>query len=108
MKNYIIKYIIAAILFLPVSQLVFAQHRISGTVKNNNGEAIPFASISLKANGEGTKTDSAGVFNLPTTAKGKQVLLVTSVGYKPLKKEITIADSSVYLDLILLQSDAQS
>jgi vitamin B12 transporter len=108
MKQHGIKYIFINFLFLGMSQLVFAQHRISGTVKNNNGEAISFASVSLKANGTGTKTDSAGIFNLPTTARGRQVLQVTSVGYKSFKKEIIMADSSIYLDIVLLPSDAQS
>jgi len=108
MKIHIIKYITVAFLFLLAPRFVFSQHRISGTVKNNNGEAIPFASISLKATGEGTKTDTAGTFNLPTNAKGKQLLIVTSVGYKTFKQEVALADSSIYLDIVLQQSDAQS
>ncbi|WPU92694.1 TonB-dependent receptor [Mucilaginibacter sabulilitoris] len=107
MKNNVIKHIILALVPLLISQLVFAQQRISGVVKNNIGDAIPFAGISIKSSGEGTKTDSAGKFSILTKATGKQILLVTSVGYKSLRKEITIADSAISLDLVM-EPNAQS
>jgi vitamin B12 transporter len=107
MKSKTLKYSIVILLLLQIPLLVFAQHRISGTVKNNTDEAIPFAGVSLRSTSEGTKTDSAGNFSLQTKAKGKQLLQVTSVGYRSLKKEIIIADSSIYLDLVL-ESNAQS
>lgn len=93
--------------FFSVCRFALAQKIISGTVKSESGEPVPFAAISLVKTGEGTKSDSTGIFSLITTAKGPQVLRVTSVGYKPFENKIVIADSAIHLDIVL-QSKAHS
>jgi hypothetical protein len=75
-----------ALLLMLLSSIAEAQQMISGTVKNDKGIAVPSASVSI--NGTGTQTDSAGYFNVAITGRGKKILTVSCIGYRPLKKEI--------------------
>ncbi|NNM15196.1 MAG: TonB-dependent receptor [Bacteroidia bacterium] len=61
---------------------------INGTVKNNSGQPLSFASIIVKGTSVGTTTDFNGKFslNIPTDAK---VLVVNYVGYE--RTEVDIA-----------------
>lgn len=98
MKTNFIQYLFT-VLFFMVSSIAVGQYRISGIVKNEKGNAIPFASVSLDQKGQGTKTDSIGKFRLDDL-KGNQTLLVSSIGYKLFKKEVRL-DSSIELEIIL-------
>ncbi|HJP64608.1 MAG TPA: TonB-dependent receptor [Mucilaginibacter sp.] len=99
-----LKGVLIIFLLLSVCRFAFAQNTISGTVKSDKGEPVPSAAVRLVKTAEGTKTDSSGVFSFTTTAKGVQMLVISSVGYKQLKKDILIADSAIHLDIVL-QSD---
>jgi len=101
METNSIKYCIATFLSLALFQWAGAQQRISGTVRDKNGEVIPSAAVVLSPGGEATRTDSAGHFSLQTMAKGKASLLFTSIGYKPLRKEILLTEPALQLDIIL-------
>lgn len=102
MKYLVCIYLVPA--FLLLGHFASAQHIITGTVKNDKGDAVPFASVAL--HGQGTRTDSAGNFLLAATVKGKQVLAVSSVGYLTLRKELLLTDSLLQLTLVL-QPDAR-
>jgi len=72
-------FLTALVLF--VSVLSFAQNvAVKGTVTDEKGEAIPFATIQIKGTMEGTATDVDGNYSIkvPTNA----VLVFSSVGYK--------------------------
>src|SRR5690606_11010486 len=79
---------ITLVLFLMgLSHVVVAQDSstLSGQVKETNGTGLPYANISLvKADdGElitGAVSDEQGKFTLSTTASGKAVLSVSSIG----------------------------
>ncbi len=79
---------ITLVLFLMGMSHVVAQDNstLSGQVKETNGENLPFANIALiKAdNGElitGAVSDDQGKFSLSTTASGKAVLSISSIGF---------------------------
>lgn len=76
MKNSIL-----IILFLIVLQHTFAQTTITGTVTTNKKETVPGANIILQDTYDGTTSDIDGNFTFTTTETGKQILLVTFVGY---------------------------
>src|ERR1700681_1481903 len=60
----------------------FAQNRLlKGKVTDEHGKPLVGASINIKNTTASTSTDSAGNFQLPLTAKGKPVLVVSFVGY---------------------------
>lgn len=78
-----------------------AQNRtVSGTLKDDNGNAVPNASIVAKGTSVGTSSDATGKFSLsvPSTAK---TLVVTGIGYDP--QEISIG-SKTNFDISLKSS----
>ena len=56
-----------------------AQHTVHGTVVDGDGAGVPFASL-MRANGEGTTTDVAGVFRLDVGAESEAVT-VSALGF---------------------------
>lgn len=100
MKTTIKNYWITALLII-ISHVASGQIKISGKVSGIKGELVEFAGILLKSTGEGTKSDSAGNFSLSTSAKGDQLFIISSVGYKALKKEVFLADSDIHLNITL-------
>ena len=98
MKTNFVTYI-TLILLVSASSFAFGQYRISGMVKSDKGKAIPLASVLLSPSNKGATTDSTGKFSFEGL-KGKQVLSVSSIGYKLFKKDISL-DSSLYLDIVL-------
>ncbi len=80
--------------------LVKAQ-TIIGQVKDNKGDPVIGASISLKDSYDGATTDSSGKFSFASTEKGSQVLLVTAIGYKPIEQNIDLNNVSRTFNFIL-------
>jgi TonB-linked SusC/RagA family outer membrane protein len=73
--------------------LAFGQTRtITGTVTDNNGVPVPFASINIKGTTKGTTADDNGVFKLDAAAG--QVLVITAIGVK--MKEVTVGTDDTY------------
>ncbi len=64
---------------------------ISGKVSDENGNAIPGASIKVKGTTKGTTTNSDGSYNL--TVPDNAVLVISSVGYELIEE--TVAGRSV-------------
>lgn len=75
-----------------------AQTKISGTVKDIKGRGVPSASIVLKDSYDGATSDSSGKFSFTTTEKGKFILAVTAVGYKPAEQTIDITGAALHID----------
>lgn len=74
-------------------QVSFAQNRvITGTVKDNNGEAIIGASILVKGTTTGTYTDVDGNYSLAVPSNAT-ALVVKYLGYKT--KEVPVSASNV-------------
>jgi TonB-dependent SusC/RagA subfamily outer membrane receptor len=71
----------------------FAQNRvITGQVKDDKGDPIPFASVTIKGTNKGTTTDANGNFRIE--AKAGDVLLITAVGSK--EREVAVGSSNTY------------
>lgn len=92
------KYII--VLLASISIVAEAQVRISGKVVSDIGEPLPGANIIIKDSYDGATTDSEGQFAFTTTEQGKQLLLVSSISYKPVELDITI-DKPIHVDITL-------
>lgn len=78
--------------------LAFAQTRtVTGTVKDNGGQPIPGASVTIKGKKGGTSTNSKGEFEL-VVAKGNTII-ISAVGYA--SKEVSVEDnlSSITVNL---------
>ncbi|BDD10410.1 SusC/RagA family TonB-linked outer membrane protein [Fulvitalea axinellae] len=75
---------------------------VSGTVKDENGEGVPGASVMIKGTETGTTTDFDGKFVLEV--KDADVLQVSFVGY--LKQDVQVGNRSV-IDVALEPSVAE-
>jgi len=77
---------LVVVLFLVAGGInqAFAQHAISGTVKDSNGLPLISATIKVKGTNAGTLSDKNGAFTINLPA-GKTVLTVTYVGYEQLE-----------------------
>lgn len=76
----------SVILLFIFSQTALAQLKIEGKVVEENDKAVPYASIKLANENEGIVTDSSGnfIFRIPAHKKN-DTILISSVGYEPLK-----------------------
>src|SRR6266581_405713 len=69
---------------------VFAQYKISGTVRDAKTNApLVGANIQLE-NSRGTTSDEQGYFELKNVANGKQTVSVRFLGYAEEKKEVEV------------------
>jgi outer membrane receptor for ferrienterochelin and colicins len=75
-----------------------------GDVKSKK-EHIPFASITIKGTTIGTSADATGHFKMANLPVGKQVVLISAVGYKPFEKEVTLVSNEGVTIYIELESD---
>ncbi|WP_207531744.1 SusC/RagA family TonB-linked outer membrane protein [Desertivirga arenae] len=78
--------ILFTVLCLLYSMTISAQTLLKGQVIGSDGQAIPGASIKLKATNTGTNTDQNGNFNISYT--GQATLVVSSIGYE--SQEVSI------------------
>lgn len=84
--------------FLPL--LSFSQ--FTGRVVDDNGEGIPFASITIKNTSQGATADSSGRFSLVTDRDYPFTLIISYVGYVP--QELVVRNSHVNNVLVQLQA----
>lgn len=57
------------------------QHTVSGSIKDNQGNPVPFATVAEKGTKNAATSDGSGNFTLQM--KGNNALLVTATGYEP-------------------------
>jgi hypothetical protein len=82
----------------------FCQTTISGKVRDNRGKPIAGASLAIKDSYDGATSDSLGQYKFTTEEKGEKILVITSIGYNPLEKNIAISGKPLELDLQLKES----
>lgn len=78
-----------------------AQYSLSGKVEDRKGNPVMYANIYLEGSYDGTISDSTGAFLLQTKLSGKQLLVVSFIGYEKLTLEIDPESRSENLTLIL-------
>lgn len=86
---------------LIITNSLFSQVRISGTVKDNRNRPIHGASITLKDTYDGSTTDSAGNFTFRTTEKGEHVIVASSIGYNASEQKLLISNEPISLTISL-------
>ena len=80
MMKKLLRIALAAILLLVTGGVLLAQNRVSGTVRDANGEPIIGASVLLKGSTSvGTVTDATGAFSL--SVPDNAVLVASCMGY---------------------------
>ena len=102
MMKKLLRIALAAILLLATGGVLHAQNRISGTVKDANGEPIIGASILLKGSTSvGTVTDASGAFAL--SVPDNAVLVASCIGYSG--QEIALSRGQREVNFVLSEDN---
>ena len=88
------------ILFL-VNLISSAQVRVRGQVNDEGGLPLPGANVMIRDTYDGTTTDTAGVFEFETAETGRQVLVVSFIGYRTWEQEIELSDTLAPVTVVL-------
>src|SRR5688500_10614449 len=90
------------LLLVAISLPLLSLAQFTGRVVDDNGEAIPFASVVVKNTTNGTTADSAGRFSLVVEQAFPFTLVISYVGYVPL--ELVVRNANVNNVLVQLQA----
>lgn len=72
---------------------------ISGTVNDNSGKPLPFASVVIDSLKLGVLTDDNGVFTINKVPKGKHKVVVSFVGYATHSKTVEINENTIEIKI---------
>lgn len=81
-----------------------AQSTVSGRVLDEAGVGIPGANIYIKGSFDSTNSSIDGSFSFETFEEGKQILVVSFIGFQTIEKEIEINQAQTSLSLTLKES----
>ncbi|MFV8224607.1 DUF5686 and carboxypeptidase regulatory-like domain-containing protein [Christiangramia aquimixticola] len=95
-----LKYLMAICLFL---SFLTVQAQVTGHVTNDDGNPLPFVNIYTEAGSNGTTTNNEGYYELKVPRPGNYTLVFQYLGYKTLKKPVSVHSSPVNLDIVLKQ-----
>ncbi|MFW5793807.1 MAG: TonB-dependent receptor [Bacteroidota bacterium] len=100
---------ILTILFISITQIIYAQKiksdaNLVGHVVNN-GDHIPFATVSIKGTTIGITTDETGHYQLINLPEGKYIITAKSLGYKPQEKVVTVVTGETIVLNFELEQD---
>jgi hypothetical protein len=91
-------------LFLSIQAI--SQNTITGIVKDRSGELIVGANVYIENTYDGTSSDIKGQFSFVTSAKGKQNLIVTFIGYENYRRVMSVNDMKNLV--VVLKKSVQS
>ena len=105
------KRILAIVILFLVCISSFAQSKVvSGIVKDNAGEPVPYASVVLTRNGAivtGGMTDDNGKFQIRAET-GSYILTAEFIGYNKESRQVEVTASRVDIGTIVLEESVQS
>ncbi len=99
MKNLLI--LLMCFLF---AHQIYAQN-IKGSVKNQDGEALPGAVISIENTYRNTISNNNGFFEFKNLKQGKYVLITKFIGYETTKTEVVLKNQDIELNIQLPYSE---
>ncbi len=95
------------LLLITLVNISFAQTKLTGTVKTENGEPLFSANVVLKDTYDGASTDEKGFYSFTTLETGDAIILVSYIGYKTVEKNITLNGEEIVTDFILEESSSE-
>lgn len=95
--------IVFMLMLLACSVVVFAQRTITGTVRDEKGNPVPFATVSEVGKTNSTTADANGVFTLKVAENAR--LQVTATGHQP--QTVTVTGNSVNVTLTVVDAQMQ-
>ena len=88
------------IVILTLFSMGLVAQGIKGTIKDENGEALPFASIYIKELGTGTSANLKGDFELPLKS-GNYTVTFQYMGYASIQRQVTVGGNYTVLNVVL-------
>ncbi|MDR0757496.1 MAG: outer membrane beta-barrel protein, partial [Tannerella sp.] len=87
---------------------MYAQHSITGTVKEQTGDApVAFATVALLQQDSsivtGCTTDNDGLFTLQNVASGQYIIRVSFIGYATETRTVAVEQADVSLGIVALK-----
>ncbi len=76
----------------------WGQTKISGLVKDDRGEPIPGANIQIKDSYDGASSAIDGAFSFVTEERGKQILIISFVGYEEYSQPIDLTGKAIKIE----------
>jgi len=71
----------------------FAQTiKISGSIRDSNGEVVPFASVYIKNTTTGTSANVDGIYSF-TVEKGSHTIIYRAIGYKGVERMLNVTEN---------------
>ncbi|BBQ06697.1 MULTISPECIES: TonB-dependent receptor [Bacteroidota] len=96
-----LKSVLLLVAFVSATLNIFAQNRISGTVKDQeNNKNLAGVSVYIADLKAGTTTDVNGNYEIKNLKRGTYLLEISFTGYEPIIEKITIAQDTV-MDFVL-------
>ena len=94
-------------LLLAIACRVLAQAALEGTVRGEDGEALPYANLFFPDLQTGTATDDDGAFYFRFPSAGEYRVAVSALGYQTSDDTLVIGDATVRNDFTLYTSAAE-
>jgi len=99
------KHHILSLILILASGNLLAQTRISGLVKDANGEGLTGANVYLDGTYDGTTSNSEGQFILETSETGEQLLRIEFIGFKSYTSSLILEGTAIDLSEITLKEE---
>ena len=104
------RFLISLAVLLTAALSTLAQRTISGTVVDDQKEAVIQATVALLKSDStlvtNSMTNASGLFSLTAPKDGKYLVRVTYVGYKTLYRQVTMAGKPLKLGTLPIEVDA--
>lgn len=91
--------------FLLIASHLIAQ--VQGTITDSNQQPLSFVSVYLENTVTGTTSNDQGTYVLALKKPGNYVLVFQFLGYKTVKREVSIASFPYQLDIVLEEESVQ-
>ena len=86
-----LRYILFTLLAVTMTQAAAEGIKLYGVVKSKENNTVAYAAIGIEGEIRGTHSNDNGEYEIDLP-KGKHTIIVSALGYKPLRKEITIEE----------------
>nr|MDQ6890972.1 DUF5686 and carboxypeptidase regulatory-like domain-containing protein [Bacteroidota bacterium] len=88
------------LIFFTICALSANAQKIEGTVQDDQGNILPFASVLIKGSSQGVTANTRGSYSL-TLPPGNYTLICRHVGYATQEKSITLSKKNLTVDFVL-------
>ncbi len=88
-------FILSSTLFLSLENVGAQAYTLSGTIKDQEGNALTGASVSVKGSTMGAATNLEGEYEIRGLYKGEYTVVVSYLGMERVEKEVEISENTV-------------